>query len=123
VDIEELANLELVWATDDFSDYQVCVLGLFATCQKKPRVIILKSEGIDYYFMQDMKDRFYIASKWHMDHYMNSIPSSIRKNIKVIEITGVDTRHHSYATFRNDNPNALVPLFVQAMGAVNMQES
>jgi DNA-binding transcriptional LysR family regulator len=122
VTIEQLSELDLVWASDDFSDYQQYVLSLFESCRRKPDVVMLKSDGLDYYFMKDMEGRFYVASKWHMDHYLNSIPLSVRKGIKVVEITGVDTKRHSFAVYRTDNPNPLVSAFVQAMSEVNLYE-
>lgn len=100
-------------STDNFFDR---VASLFEGCDQIPAVRFIDAATMDEFFMHTLaEDEMWLFSRRHFFNYSSIIPLSYRASCEIHELTGCDTSYRRCAVYLEDNPNRLVPLFVEQL--------
>lgn len=96
------------------------VLKLFDGCEHTPPVRLIDASTMDEFFMHALdSDEMWLFSRRQFCDYASSIPLSYRESCEIHELEGCETSYRRCAVFLADNPNRLVPLFVQELAQVD----
>lgn len=116
VPLEQVCRRYIPRPSVSVDDYFDRVLGLFDGCSQLPSVRIIDASTMDEFFMHVLDaDEMWLFSRRQFYNYVGNIPRSYRETCEIHELEDCDTSYRRYALFLSDNPNRLVPLFVQEL--------
>lgn len=118
VSADEICSRFIPWPSASVDNYLDQVLAFFRGCRHVPSVRFIDAATMDEFFMHTLDaDEMWPFSWLQYANYTASVPRSYLESCTIHELTDRDTTFRRCAVFRRDNPNHLVPLFVQELAS------
>ena len=116
VSARQLCHRYIPWPSASVDNYFERVARIFDGCEARPSPRFIDAAGMDEFFMHALdSDEMWPFSRRQYFNYTSSIPASYRASCEIHELTGCDTSYRRYAVYLADNPNRLVPVFVDEL--------
>lgn len=116
VSAQQVCRRYIPWPSAAVDNYIDLVARLFDGCEQRPPVRFIDASSMDEFFMHALDaDEMWPFSRRQFFNYTSGIPASYRESCEIHELTGCDTSYRRHAVYLADNPNRLVPLFVEEL--------
>lgn len=113
---DEICGRFIPWPSAAVDNYLDQVLAFFRGCRHVPSVRFIDAATMDEFFMHTLDaDEMWSFSRRQYANYTASIPRSYLESCTIHELADRDTTFRRCAVFRRDNPNRLVPRFVEEL--------